>query len=111
MKKVIDSFGILVVFLLFTMLGFTLAATMEYTSNAKEYKAAIIAEIENSNFNPKVIDACKTQATTSGYEVDISNILYDENNFNTSAEVVLKYKCKIPFLGISLEKETRGLAK
>ena len=33
---------------------------------AKEYKADVIAEIENSNFNPSVIAACTSQADEVG---------------------------------------------
>lgn len=80
-------------------------------SDAKEYKADIIAEIENSNFNPKVIDACKTQAETMGYEVQITNCVYDDRQDIRSAEVILWYTYRIPLLGIEEKRITRGIAR
>lgn len=42
----------------------------------KEFKAAMIAEIENSDFNPYVIDGCKAQAGTEGYELEVQSYTY-----------------------------------
>ena len=44
---------------------------------AKEYKADVIAEIENSNFNPSVIAACTSQAEAEGYQLTVSDCTYD----------------------------------
>ena len=41
---------------------------------AKEFKATMIAEIENSDFNPYVIDGCKAQARTEGYELEVQSL-------------------------------------
>ena len=80
-------------------------------SLAKEYKADVIAEIENSNFNPNVITSCISQANANGYTLSVQNVQYDEDNFYTCAEVVLGYKYTMPLFNISADKTTRGIAR
>lgn len=78
---------------------------------AKEYKAAVVAEIENCNFNPRVIEACRTQAAERGYTLEVTTGVYDENQDVRMAEVLLKYRYEVPLLGISGEHTTRGVAR
>lgn len=80
-------------------------------AEAKEYKAQVIAEIENSNFNPNVIAACVTQAEAVGYNLSVTNCTYDENYDIKTAEVVLSYQYNLPLFGISETKMTRGIAR
>jgi hypothetical protein len=37
-------------------------------NNARDFHASVMAEIEDSNFAPSVISACKAQAENEGYE-------------------------------------------
>ena len=78
---------------------------------AKEYKADVVAEIENSNFNPNVIAACKEQASVQGYSLEVTTCLYDEELDYRIAEVELTYTYEIPLLGVSQERVTRGIAR
>ena len=80
-------------------------------AEAKEYKASVVAEIENSNFNPFVINGCISQAEASGYELQIINCVYDTNSNIQAAEVVLTYAYSIPILGIYETMTTRGIAR
>lgn len=80
-------------------------------AEAKEFKAEIIAEIENSNFNPNVIEGCITQAEAAGYELEVTTCVYDEKRNLQSAEVILTYVYRIPFFGIEEIKTTRGIAR
>ena len=88
-----------------------IAPDFPYLDIAKEYKADVIAEIENSNFNPNVITSCISQANANGYTLSVQNVQYDEDNFYTCAEVVLGYKYTMPLFNISADKTTRGIAR
>lgn len=81
------------------------------TAAAKEYKAAVVAEVENSNFNPNVIEACIQDAKTQGYALEIRTCAYEKDMDRQMAEVFLTYDYKIPVLGIAQKKVTRGIAR
>ena len=78
---------------------------------AKEYKADVIAEIENSNFNPSVIAACTSQADAEGYQLTVSDCTYDALGDLNTAEVILTYEYNLPFFGVSGTRTTRGIAR
>lgn len=111
MKHIITAYTTLIVFILNVFICIGISNAEANMTEAKEYKAQVIAEIENSNFNPNVIEACRNQARTAGYELQITNCLYDENYNMQSAEVVLCYMYELPVLGISKIKTTRGIAR
>ena len=72
--------GIFILLLsVFTMAG-VMSACID-ANNARDFHASVVAEIENSNFAPSVINACKTQAANAGYEllIDESSIVKDED--------------------------------
>lgn len=111
MERIIGAYSILMMIVLNIFLCISMNFTSIRTAEAKEYKASVIAEIENSNFNPNVIAVCETQAQAAGYDLDIINCQYDENNFVSSAEVVLTYSYQIPVFNITETKSTRGIAR
>ena len=111
MKHIIEAFGSIVVMMLSMFLCIGVCNVCGIVAEAKELKADIIAEIENSNFNPKVIDACKMQAESMGYEVQITNCVYDDRQDIQSAEVILHYSYRMPLLGIEEMRATRGIAR
>lgn len=111
MKHIVGVFGTLIVMMLNTFLCISVINVSGIVAEAKEFKADVINEIENSNFNQRVIDACILQAQAEGYQLQITNCIYDERNAIKTAEVILKYKYEIPFLGIWEEKTTRGMAR
>lgn len=77
----------------------------------KRVKAEVVVEIENSNFNPAVIDACKSSARASGFDLSVTPCTYDQAHDVTSAEVALTYTYKIPLLGIEQTRTTEGIAR
>ena len=80
-------------------------------SEAKEFKSFVVAEIEDSDFNPRVIEGCVTQAKALGYELVVTDCVYDEEQNLKMAEVVVTYSFHIPFLGMKDTKTTRGIAR
>ena len=111
MKSIVGAFGTLLVLVLHIFLCIAVCTVSGQVAEAKEYKADVIAEIENSNFNPNVINGCIAQARTNGYELQVTNYVYDVNHDIQTAEVVLKYAYTIPLLGIADTKTTRGIAR
>lgn len=111
MKYIVEAFGVMVVlaFNLFLCIG--MIGVSADVAAAREYKADVIAEIENSNFNPNVIEACRQQAGQQGYELAVSSYCYDAQNDRRIAEVELTYAYEIPLLQISQQKVTRGIAR
>ena len=62
MKHIIGAFGTLVVLMMNIFICISVSNASGMAAEAKEFKAAVVAEIENSNFNPNVINACIAQA-------------------------------------------------
>lgn len=111
MKHIITAYAALTVFLLSVFMCVTMSNAAASMTEAKEFKSQIIAEIENSNFNEKVIAACVEQAQAAGYELQITNCMYDENYNIQTAEVILTYSYNLPLFGVSEIKTTRGIAR
>lgn len=111
MEKIITAFATLFVLLVAIFAGTGVMTVSSEVARAKEYKADVIAEIENSNFNQVVIDACIDQAKNAGYELEVLNTIYDADNNITTAEVILSYEYDIPIFGIHKTHETRGIAR
>lgn len=87
-----------------------LSVEIDY-EKAKNYKADVITEIENSNFSDKVIDACVENAENNGYELTVNPTTVNAHTNEQYAEVILKYNYNIPILNIQKTKELRGFAR
>ena len=111
MKHIIGAFGTLIVLGLQILICTSVTSVSGVMAEAKEYKASVIAEIENSNFNQNVIDACIRQAGQEGYILEITNCIYDADMDMQSAEVLLSYEYAIQILGIKDIRTTRGIAR
>ena len=111
MKNILEAFSILFVLLLSVYAGICVMTASAYTAAAKEYKADVIAEIENSNFAPEVVAACKAQAEAAGYTLEVTGAVYDENNRIQTAEVVLTYSYRLPMFGIDQSRTKRGIVR
>lgn len=104
--------GIFILLLsVFTMAG-VMSASID-SNNARDFHASVIAEIEDSNFAPSVINACKTQASNAGYEllIDENSIVKDEDGKPTLMEVILKYNYHVDFLGVISTQQIRAFAR
>ena len=100
MRQIIGAFGILFIMMANIFICTGLIGASGLVAAAKEYKSQVVAELENSNFNPGVIDACKKKAAEDGYELEISDCDYDAWQNMRAAQVALKYHYRIPVLGI-----------
>lgn len=104
--------GIFILLLsVFAMAG-VMSATID-AGNARDFHASVIAEIEDSNFAPSVIQACQAQAQSAGYEllIDGNSIVRDADGKPTLMEIILKYQYKIDIFGIVSTQQIRGFAR
>ncbi len=111
MKHIIGAFSTLTILVLNLFLCIAVLTVSGDVAAAREYKAAVVAELENSNFNPDVVESCRKQAAACGYSLVVTKCIYDENQDVCSAEVILTYTYEIPLLGISHTRVTRGIAR
>ena len=111
MKQIIGAFCTLFVLLLYLFTGAGVLEASGGVAAAKEYKAGVIAQIENSNFNPKVINACIQSAAEAGYELEVTNCEYDMYHNIQTAQVALHYQYRLPLFGITQTKTTYGIAR
>lgn len=110
MRHIVSAFGTLLVLLINIGICIGAVTAGSQVAAAKEYKADVISEIENSNFNPHVIAACVRQAADAGYGLEVKNSAAAGSEVQT-AEVILSYTYEFPVLGISQRKTTRGIAR
>ena len=111
MKIIIEIYGIIMMLMLTMQTGLSVVSAQERASQAKRYKAAVIAEIENSNFNPTVISSCINKASASGYALTVETAVYDNVYDVETANVELTYSYKMPLLGIEQVRTTKGVAR
>lgn len=102
---------ILILVAVFTFAG--IISVVIDVQNARDYHAAVISEIENSNHAEVVINSCVSEASSNGYELIVSNYANSSADATGSeiSKVVLKYEYSIDFLGITSEHEVVGYAR
>lgn len=86
------------------------AAGIEVTA-ARNYHADVISQVECSNFNAGVISACKNQAKERGYQLEVSELVYDTEENQKMAEIILFFDYSIPVLNLVSDHEVRGFAR
>ena len=108
MKYIIEVFSVMLVLVFNLLLCISMLGVSADVAAAKEFKATMIAEIENSDFNPYVIDGCKAQART---ELEVQSYTYGGQSDRRIAGINLYYRYRIPLLGVSQQRVTRGIAR
>lgn len=111
MKQIIEAFSAVILIAVCAFAGIAIITVSSDILAAKEYKADVISEVENSDFNPEVINTCISQAQEAGYGLVINTSTYDADNNVQTAEVILTYTYKIPLFGIEDTRTTRGIAR
>ncbi|MBO5372424.1 MAG: hypothetical protein J6A75_06870 [Lachnospiraceae bacterium] len=123
MSQVFKTFMGVFFILILLLTGVGIISAQMDVSAALNYKTDVVTELENSNYNAEVINACITQAKDKGYEIKIrtfvsggaSTVYVSPNVSDTTdvvmAEVVLTYPYKMFFLETALKREVRGYAR
>lgn len=77
--------------------------------NAREFHANVIERVQASHYSAYVINECKTNASTKGYKLDITNTgVYEDIN---DYYITLDYDVKVPLLGTSSSGTLEGYAR
>lgn len=111
MGQIIKTYLGIFFILLMGMVGIGIVTAGVQSSAARNYHADVITEIECSNFNDGVIEACKQQAEAAGYTLKVNTMDYDANGHIKTAEIILVYDYAIPVLNLITDHEVRGFAR
>ncbi len=113
MSSVIKSYVSIILIVVATLVLVGIISVTVDVQNARDYHAAVVNEIENSNHAGTVIEACKTEATENGYTLSVETYSNNSDGKSNSiiSKVVLKYDYAINFLSVSSEKEIVGYAR
>lgn len=124
MSQIIDAFMGVFMMVFMLLFGTSLVDSQVDTAQARSYKNSVIAELENSDYNPLVIKDCISQAKEDGYTLKVQ--LYSESADGTgtvvetesndtgevvAADVQLAYQYQLTFLGESSTHYVRGFAR
>ena len=125
MKNIISAFTTLFFYLLCVFGAAALLTASAQTAAAKEYKADVITEIENSDFNTGVVQQCFLQSEEAGYQLkvtffnenstvatvsQVSQIPYGMDGVNM-AKVEMQFPFQVAFLGINRQHTFVSYAK
>lgn len=111
MEQVIKAYLGMFFLLVTGMVGIGVVTAGIQSANARNYHADVISEIECSNFNEAVQAACRQQAASLGYDLQVKTMAYDAKGHVKRAEVILKYEYAIPVLNLVTDHQVRGFAK
>ena len=124
MSQVIKAFTGVFFLMLLTLLGSGIVSAQLDSAYARDYKEAVVAEIENSGFCESVMNACITQAREDGYELTMTIYQSGEEPIVVGSkvdgdimaenvemvEILLNYDYSIPFLNYMSRHTLRGYA-
>lgn len=122
MSQVIKAFTGVFSLMFLALLGSGIVSAQIDSASARDYKEAVVAEIENSRFCESVMNACIMQAREEGYELTMTVyqsgkepiVVRDEVKGEIMAEnvemveVLLNYDYSIPFLNYMSRHSLRG---
>ncbi|MGN0481961.1 MAG: hypothetical protein ACI4HI_00255 [Lachnospiraceae bacterium] len=124
METVQKSFLGLFFLLLLVVLLTGILSMQVRVSNARDYHADAVAEIENSNFSPRVINACVQEAKSLGYDMKVTlyreearaEVVTQQNPAKNTQEVYLasvemEYPYQFLFLNLDEKKSVRAFAR
>ena len=84
MEQVIKTYlGIFLMMLLSTV-GIGIVAAEAQICQSRNFKSDVVVELENSNYNREVINACIKQADELGYQLQVN--LYEDSGAITVCE-------------------------
>lgn len=71
---------------------------------ADDYMQSCVQKIESSNYATGVIDACKTDATSKGYELEITTYKNPTTNRTMYGNAKIKYTYRLPFIQMQKDR-------
>lgn len=130
MSQIVKGFLGIFFIVLLAVSGLSISVSMLNASNAKTFKANMITEIENSNFNYDVINDCVSQGEELGYEIQLkiftedietgerktesitgSSVSSENTKGAYMTEVLVTYVNRMNIFGIEDTHQLRGYAR
>ncbi len=108
MRSLIEHFVTFFLLLIFIWIGVAYIMQNIVYSSAREFHGAVITQLENSYFDPMVVEECKRKAEQAGYRLRVD--VYGEEN-KKDARVSLKFRYVIPMAGIKKDYEIEGYSR
>lgn len=125
MSQIMKAFTGIFIVLFMTASSMGILGAFLQVSKAQEYHAAMIDELENSDYSTNVLMECLHAAKENGYKVEIT--LYEKNGgcvmYSESedvpkeiqqidmAKVDMKFMITIPFFGVKNEQKISGYGR
>ncbi len=107
MSQIIKAFTGIFFLMMLMLLGCGIVSAQMSSVYARDYKSAVITELEDSGCNQFVIESCMEQAKKDGYGLDIRVL---EKDGTRMAEVTLEYDYRLPFLNYTGRYQLKGYA-
>ncbi len=111
MKELPGYFIGVVLLMLLALTGTSAMTGSILAANARDFHASVIRQVEDSNFNPYVMDSLYEEASQKGYELapmEVKEIVPNRK----LCEVILSYEYPLGILGGGKEHfEIRGYAR
>lgn len=113
MKSAVETFLSVIMITFMAVLSTCYITASLNTRRAQNYYAAVVTEVEASDFSEEVIGGCIQNAKENGYvkEDGTSGLAIQKTGELQTAEVTLTYRYAIPVLNMMLEHEIKGYAR
>ena len=92
MKGMVSQFVLFVFLIILMWTGVSYVSQNMQYSSARDYYHFVVRQIENSDFDQTVIEACKVDAKKRGYRLQIKQ--YEENQ--RDARIKLEFDYRFP---------------
>lgn len=94
MKIAIEMFTMVIAVTLSCILFSSIISSNNQNADARDFYNVVVNRIEDSNCNKKIINECKEEASTKGYELEVEDVtVYEEH---PSMMIKLAYSVKFP---------------
>lgn len=107
-RLIIEHFITFLLLLIFIWIGVAYIIQNVMYSSAREFHGAVVTQLENSYFDEKVIEDCKSKAERAGYQLNIQ--VYGEGD-KKDAKISLMFQYIIPLAGIKKNYKIEGYSR
>lgn len=113
MKSAVETFVSVIMITFMAVLSTCYITASLNTRRAQNYHAAVVTEVEASDFSDEVIGGCIQNAKDNGYVMEdgTSGLTIQKEGELQTAEITLKYRYTIPILNMMMEHEIKGYAR
>ncbi len=104
MESIFKSYMGLMLMVLLMCIGLGIIGVSIDARNADDFANDCVMRIQASNYNSAVVADCIAKANSMNYELNVDITSIDEGYKSAQGQIELKYRVKIPILGIDTKK-------